>query len=97
MSDLRAGPSDRRAARETSAPLPALVRLSGPQRVLATGGIAAIVLLLGVLIFDGINGAHNARDAVRATHRLIESAQATLQDLTNAETGQRGYLITHAA
>jgi len=64
------------------------------QRIAATGGIATIVLLLGVLTFDGIRSTRDVRDNVAETHRVIETAQATLQDLTNAETGQRGFLLT---
>jgi signal transduction histidine kinase len=67
------------------------------QRIGATGGIAAIVLILGVLTFDGIRSTREARDNVAETHRVIETALATLQDLTNAETGQRGFLLTHQA
>jgi signal transduction histidine kinase len=89
---MRSGSSDRRAAGASREPLP--VRLTTLQRLLATGGLAAIVLLLGLLIFDGIGRARVDRDAIRNSHQMIEAAQATLQDLTNAETGQRGYLIT---
>ena len=91
---MRAGATDRRAASESREVLPGGVRLTTAQRVAATGGIAGIVLLLGLLIFDGISNAHAALDAIRSSHRMIEAAQATLQDVTNAETGQRGYLIT---
>jgi len=95
VTDLRSGPGDRRAAGAVREPLPAGVRLTTLQRFAATGGIAGIVLLLGLLIFDGISNAHGAREAIRSSHLMIEAAQSTLQDITNAETGQRGYLITH--
>jgi signal transduction histidine kinase len=94
MTDLRDGPTDRRSASESRAAIPPGVQLSKAQRIAAIGGIATIVLLLGVLVFDGIARAHETRDAVRDSHHMLEAAQATLQDLTNAETGQRGYLIT---
>ncbi|MDQ2930469.1 MAG: CHASE3 domain-containing protein [Gemmatimonadota bacterium] len=92
MTDLRSGSADRRANRE---PPRAGVRLTTLQRLGATGGIAFIVMLLGLLTFDGINSTRDARDVVAGTHRVIEATQATLQDVTNAETGQRGYLLTN--
>ena len=95
MTDPRSGPADRRAANATRTPRPAGVRLTKFQRIAATGGIAAIVLLLGIFTFDGIASIRSARGGVIATHRGIEATQSTLQDLTNAETGQRGYLLTN--
>jgi signal transduction histidine kinase len=91
---MRSGPGDRRAGREERAPAPAGVRLTALQRLGATGGIAAIVLLLGLLTYGGLATTRAAREGVARTHRAIEATQSVLQDLTNAETGQRGYLIT---
>ncbi len=95
MTDLRSGSADRRAASANRTPRPAGVRLSAFQRIGATGGIALIVLLLGILTFDGMARARAARKVVADTHRVIEATQATLQDVTNAETGQRGFLLTN--
>jgi signal transduction histidine kinase/CHASE3 domain sensor protein len=94
MTDLRSGSADRRAAGAHRHPAPVGVRLSTLERIGATGGIALIVMLLGVLTFDGITSTRDARRAVTDTHRVIEATQATLQDVTNAETGQRGFLLT---
>jgi signal transduction histidine kinase len=71
------------------------VRLTHFERIAATGGIAGIVLLLGIFTFDGIASIREARAGVINTHRAIEATQSTLQDLTNAETGQRGFLLTN--
>ena len=95
MTDLRSGSVDRRSASVNREPLPVGIRLTTMQRTGATGGVAGIVLLLGILTFDGIRSTRDARRNVVETHRVIETAQATLQDLTNAETGQRGFLLTH--
>ena len=95
MTDLRSGPADRRATNTNREARSAGVRLTTMQRIAATGGIAGIVLLLGILSFDGIASVRAARAGVISTHRGIEATQATLQDLTNAETGQRGYLLTN--
>ncbi|MBA2683669.1 MAG: CHASE3 domain-containing protein, partial [Gemmatimonadaceae bacterium] len=94
MTDLRSGSADRRAPAGARESRPAGVRLSTVQRIGATGGIAFIVLLLGMLTFDGISSIRNGRRIVTDKHRVIEATQATLQDLTSAETGQRGYLLT---
>jgi signal transduction histidine kinase len=95
MTELRSGSADRRAASANLHARPGVVRLTPMQRLGATGGIAFIVLLLGLLTFDGIRSTRAARQVVTDTHQVIETAQATLQDLTNAETGQRGYLLTN--
>ena len=94
MTDLRSGSADRRAGSTKRDPIPVGVKLTTLERTGATGGIALIVLLLGVLTFDGITSTRDAREAVTDTHRVIEATQATLQDVTNAETGQRGFLLT---
>src|SRR5450432_1145572 len=94
MTDLRSGSADRRADNAKRDPIPVGVKLTTLERIGATGGIALIVMLLGVLTFDGITSTRDARKAVSDTHRVIEAAQATLQDATNAETGQRGFLLT---
>ena len=93
MTDLRSGTADRRA---TATREPKVgVRLTTLQRVAATGGIAGIVLLLGIVTLNGIASIRATRVGVVNTHLAIEATQATLQDLTNAETGQRGFLLTN--
>jgi signal transduction histidine kinase len=92
--DMRAGPSDRRSGRGARVPGPVGVRLTPLQRLGATGGIAGIVLLLGLLTYAGMSSTRLAREGVIKTHRAIEATQSVLQDLTNAETGQRGFLLT---
>jgi len=95
MTDPRSGLADRREAKTNRESDSAGVRLTTMQRIAATGGIAGIVLLLGVLTLDGIASVRAARAGVINTHRGIEATQSTLQDLTNAETGQRGFLLTN--
>ncbi len=92
--DTRAGPADRRSGRSIRVPAPVGVRLTTLQRLGATGGIAAIVLLLGLLTYAGLSSTRSARETVIRTHRAIEATQAVLQDITNAETGQRGFLLS---
>ena len=91
---MRAGPGDRRSGRTVRVPGRVGVRLTPLQRLGATGGIAAIVLLLGVLTYGGLSSTRSARAGVINTHRAIEATQSVLQDITDAETGERGFLLT---
>jgi signal transduction histidine kinase/CHASE3 domain sensor protein len=91
---MRSGAADRRTGRGLRVPPPVGVRLTTRQRLGATGGIAGIVLLLGLLTYGGIANIGAARAGVISTHRAIEATQSVLQDITNAETGQRGFLLT---
>jgi signal transduction histidine kinase/CHASE3 domain sensor protein len=91
---MRAGPADRRTGRGFRTPPPAGVRLTAGQRIGATGGIAGIVLILGLLTYAGIANIRSARTGVISTHRAIETTKSVLQDITDAETGQRGFLLT---
>jgi signal transduction histidine kinase len=92
--DTRSGPADRRTGRAARVTAPVGVRLTTPQRLAATGGIAVIVLLLGLLTYGGLAGTRSARAGVSSTHGAIEATQSVLQDITDAETGQRGFLLT---
>ena len=92
--DTRAGPADRRSGRTVRVPTPVGVRLTTLQRLGATGGIAVIVSLLGLLAYGGLTSTRSAREGVISTHRAIEATQSVLQDVTNAETGQRGFLLS---
>jgi signal transduction histidine kinase/CHASE3 domain sensor protein len=91
---MRAGPGDRRSGRSIRVPAPVGVRLTSLQRLGAIGGIAGIVLLLGLLCYAGVATIRSSREGVARTHRAIEVTQSVLEDVTNAETGQRGFLIT---
>ena len=92
--DTRAGPSDRRTGPTGSVAAPVGVRLTALQRLGATGGIAGIVLLLGLLTYGGLSSTRAARADVAKTHRAVEATQSVLQDIVDAETGQRGFLLT---
>jgi signal transduction histidine kinase len=92
--DMRTGPGDRRSGRAVRVPGPVGVRLTTLQRLGATGGIAVIVLLLGLMTFGGLSATRAARAGVSSTHRAIEATQSVLQDIIDAETGQRGFILT---
>jgi signal transduction histidine kinase len=90
-----------------NSPLPAVVDLpSHPsekwfakpmslwQRVVASSGVAVVVLIIGVITYSGIVRARDASAWVEHTHLTIDRTRATLSDLKDAETGQRGFILT---
>ena len=61
---------------------------------LATLGAAAAVLLVAIATALAMQQWRYHRDLVDHSESLIHATDATLLDLVNAETGQRGYLLT---
>jgi signal transduction histidine kinase len=55
---------------------------------------AAIVLLFGVMAYDGVQTTREATRAVAHTHQVIETNSQVLARAVDAETGERGYIIT---
>ena len=55
---------------------------------------AAIVLVFGVLAYNGIKNTRTATGLVTHTHQVIEVNDQVLGRLVDAETGERGYIIT---
>ncbi|HXF24505.1 MAG TPA: CHASE3 domain-containing protein [Gemmatimonadaceae bacterium] len=64
------------------------------QRVVASSGVAIVVLVIGVITYNGIVQARDAGVWVEHTHQTIDRTRATLSDLKDAETGQRGFILT---
>ncbi len=52
------------------------------------------MLILGLTMFDGIRRARESRGAVAHTRDVLERVQSTLSALQDAETGERGFIIT---
>jgi signal transduction histidine kinase/CHASE3 domain sensor protein len=69
-------------------------QLSPTVRLAATAGSAAIILLLALLTYANIRRSRATTAAVRHTDRVVLLIDRTLGDLADAETGQRGYLLT---
>jgi signal transduction histidine kinase len=63
-------------------------------RTLLALGPALVVILLGIATFSGFSGAVESRKQVIHTRDVIEVTQSLLSDLQNAETGERGFIIT---
>ena len=55
---------------------------------------AAIVLIFGVLAYRGVQNTLDAERLVAHTHQVIETNGAVLARMVDAETGERGYIIT---
>jgi signal transduction histidine kinase len=64
------------------------------QRALLAIGPAVVVLLFGALAYDGLRRINEVRERVGHSRDVIITAQHTLLALQDAETGQRGYLLT---
>ena len=69
-------------------------RLSPSVRLAATLGSAAIILLLVLVTYVTIVRSRAMSARVRHTDHVTLLIDRTLADLTDAETGQRGYLLT---
>jgi signal transduction histidine kinase/CheY-like chemotaxis protein len=77
--------------------------ISGSGKTLATNRLVLLAavplfLILAVVAYLTIQFAANERDAqawVRHTYQVIEAQYRIQNDIQSAETGQRGYLLTH--
>jgi len=63
-------------------------------RLLASLGSAILVLVLGVLMYASVSRERESRARVEHSHLTIDRTRSVLSDLKDAETGQRGYLLT---
>ena len=63
-------------------------------RSLLVVGPAIVVLVLGAATLDGVHRAAESRASIAHTREVIEGAQSMFSALQDAETGQRGYVIT---
>jgi signal transduction histidine kinase len=57
-------------------------------------GSALVVLLVGLMTYEATRRARESTMQVRHTHQVTESLERLLSDIKDAETGQRGYLLT---
>jgi len=58
------------------------------------GAAVVILLLISAVSFNGVqNLVANSKD-VDHTHEVLEGLESVIGDLKDAETGQRGFLIT---
>jgi signal transduction histidine kinase len=70
------------------------MRLSRAQRLVAVWGPTALVVTFGALAYWGAVREQQSRTTVTNSYRVIEQLQLLLTRLVDAETGQRGYLLT---
>ena len=70
------------------------MRLSTPVRLVATYGSALLFVVLSLLAYAAVQRSRESTRWVEHTHRVIIVLETTLSDLRDAETGQRGFLLT---
>src|SRR5689334_22836113 len=58
-------------------------------------GIMIMLLVISILSYDRINSLNNASNLVIHTIRVIQKLNEVLISMVDAETGQRGFLLTH--
>ena len=63
-------------------------------RRIAVFGPAAIVIVIGALSYGALRRAIGMRDLVGATRSVLQTSTSLLTALLDAETGERGYLLT---
>jgi|GEM_PF-7002027 signal transduction histidine kinase/CHASE3 domain sensor protein len=62
--------------------------------VLGFGLSVAVLLVIGILSYENLTRYQKARIEVERTQEVIKTTQVLLSQLKDAETGQRGYLLT---
>jgi signal transduction histidine kinase len=68
--------------------------LSRTLRLIASGGVAVVVLILGAVTYESMREVRASQQWVEHTHQVIDQTRAVLSDMKDAETGQRGFLLT---
>src|SRR5262245_19528526 len=69
-------------------------KLTRRHRIVATYGGAAIIVMIGVLTFLARRQATKSRQGVDHTYAVMQATSRTRSDIQDAETGQRGFLLT---
>src|SRR5262245_62138590 len=69
-------------------------KLTRRHRIVATYGGAAIIVMIGVLTFLARRQATKSREGVDHTYAVMQATSATRSAMQDAETGQRGFLLT---
>src|ERR1700677_3321429 len=57
--------------------------------------ISAILLVVGVVAYRSISKLVDTADWVTHSHKVLEDLGGVVQNMVNAETGQRGFIITN--
>jgi PAS domain S-box-containing protein len=64
------------------------------QRLLATVGPSVVVLIFAALVYTGFERQEASQGLIIRSHSVAESLESILTRLLDAETAQRGYLLT---
>jgi signal transduction histidine kinase len=71
-----------------------VIELSRLQRLAATFGSSLVVVLFAGLVYLGLIRQAEGRAQVAHTHQVMETLEGILARMVDAETGQRGFLLT---
>ena len=82
------------AGKAESPPKPGARRRRLGRRI-AVFGPAAIVVLCGVLSLGALSRALTTRESVEHSRDVLDASGSVLEALLDAETGERGFLLTH--
>lgn len=59
------------------------------------GLVSGILLILGITAYHSVNKLVDTADWVTHSHKVLENLNGVVQNMVNAETGQRGFVITN--
>ena len=69
--------------------------MSSPARIFLTlGSLIALLILIGGVTWDRMNAARSAREWSRHSYEVLAAIKDLNLAVRDAETGQRGYLLT---
>jgi len=91
---MKAAVPDQPRPSERHQHVPRFVHWSGLQQLAATLGSSIVIVVFASVVYVGLSRQAADQQLVAATHRAIGAIERVLAQLTQAETGQRGFLLT---
>jgi CHASE3 domain sensor protein len=74
--------------------VPRFVHWSGLQQLAATLGSSIVIVAFATVVYAGLSRQAADQELLASTHRAIGAIDRVLAQMTEAETGQRGVLLT---
>jgi PAS domain S-box-containing protein len=74
--------------------VPRFVHWSGLQQLAATLGSSIVIVAFATVVYAGLSRQAEDQELLASTHRAIGAIDRVLAQMTEAETGQRGFLLT---
>jgi len=91
---MKAADHDQAHPSERHRHVPRFVHWSGLQQLAATLGSSIVIVVFATLVYVGLSRQAADQELVASTHRAIGAIERVLAQMTEAETGQRGFLLT---